>query len=243
MTSRTKDKIPIVELFGPTIQGEGALCGQVSYFLRTGGCSWNCTWCDSMHAVDPKEVRKRAENLSAVEIIDRIGRLASSTRKHAWVTLTGGDPVLWDMEKVVLGLRLSGFRVAVETQGFLWKDWLEHCDLVTASPKPPSSGMADRFRIDRLQKYAVRMGSRIVMKIVCFDDVDLDWAAKLHDRFPKIRFYLSSGTPVDDADPTAAILGGYRRLTEAVLGRSMLHDATVLPQVHALLWPGVKMGR
>ena len=43
------------------------------------------------------------------------------------MTLSGGDPLLWNMHAVVLGLRLSGFKVAVETQAHLWKDWLEDC--------------------------------------------------------------------------------------------------------------------
>lgn len=53
-------KFPVVELFGPTIQGEGAVAGQFSHFVRFGGCPRRCSWCDSMHAVLPEEVQKNA---------------------------------------------------------------------------------------------------------------------------------------------------------------------------------------
>ena len=46
-------QLRIAEVFGPTIQGEGALIGEPTVFVRTGGCDYRCAWCDSMHAVDP----------------------------------------------------------------------------------------------------------------------------------------------------------------------------------------------
>jgi 7-carboxy-7-deazaguanine synthase len=231
--------IPIIELFGPTVQGEGALCGQVSYFLRTGNCTFRCSWCDSMHAVDPKLVKKNRAMMTSFEILKRIQDLAPEV--PAWVTLTGGDPVIWDLASVISGLHLNGFRVAVETQAVLWKDWLEACDLVTASPKGPSSGMVDKFDVAILQKYEARLGDRWVIKIVCFDDEDLEWAGRIHAKFPGVKFYLSSGTPVDG--DVGDILGGYTELVEKVLRRPLFHDVTILPQLHTLTWPGEKLGR
>jgi len=37
--------IVISEIFGPTIQGEGALAGRLTVFVRTGGCDSRCNWC------------------------------------------------------------------------------------------------------------------------------------------------------------------------------------------------------
>ena len=37
--------ILISEIFGPTIQGEGALIGRPTVFVRTGGCDFRCDWC------------------------------------------------------------------------------------------------------------------------------------------------------------------------------------------------------
>ena len=37
---RDKEKMPIMEVFGPTIQGEGMVIGQKTIFIRTGGCDF-----------------------------------------------------------------------------------------------------------------------------------------------------------------------------------------------------------
>ena len=54
MTQTVDGDIRISEIFGPTIQGEGALIGQPTVFVRTGGCDYRCAWCDSLHAVDSR---------------------------------------------------------------------------------------------------------------------------------------------------------------------------------------------
>ena len=33
-------KIPVIEIFGPTIQGEGMVVGQKTMFVRTAGCDY-----------------------------------------------------------------------------------------------------------------------------------------------------------------------------------------------------------
>lgn len=38
-------KITVAECFGETMQGEGALAGCVTAFVRTGGCDFTCFWC------------------------------------------------------------------------------------------------------------------------------------------------------------------------------------------------------
>ena len=48
----------VVEVFGPTVQGEGPYAGRVCHFLRLGGCDYRCSWCDTPYAVDPAQVRK-----------------------------------------------------------------------------------------------------------------------------------------------------------------------------------------
>ena len=35
-------KVPVMEIFGPTIQGEGMVIGQKTMFVRTAGCDYSC---------------------------------------------------------------------------------------------------------------------------------------------------------------------------------------------------------
>src|SRR3954464_167518 len=81
-------RIGVVEIFGPTIQGEGPLAGSKTMFVRLGGCDYRCTSCDSLHAVIPSAVKKHARYLTAEEITDELVRLRGISGTE-WVTLSG----------------------------------------------------------------------------------------------------------------------------------------------------------
>jgi len=54
-------KLPVLEIFGPTIQGEGMVVGRKTMFVRTAGCDYRCSWCDSAFTWDGSakdEIRK-----------------------------------------------------------------------------------------------------------------------------------------------------------------------------------------
>lgn len=235
------DHILISEIFGPTIQGEGPLAGQTSHFIRTAGCAYRCAWCDSMYAVDPVQIKESAERLTQSEIVDRLQELPSAL----WVTLSGGDPVAWDLSELCVRLHstTSSYRIAVETQGALWRDWLTICDQITCSPKSPSSGMARLISVPTLQKYVACLGERLAFKFVVFNEEDLFWAHRIQTWLGKNRyrgrFYLSAGTPLGSGVEGA--LNSTRWLVQKVLEHSSdFRDYTVLPQLHVLLWNGEK---
>ena len=70
------NRFPVVEVFGPTIQGEGELAGVPTAFVRFGGCDYRCTWCDSLHAVLPEDVRE-APRMTATRCGDAAGSRAA----------------------------------------------------------------------------------------------------------------------------------------------------------------------
>lgn len=225
--------IPVVEVFGPTIAGEGNIAGEQTLFLRTGYCDYRCSWCDSMHAVDPEQVKQNAEWLSPVAIVDRL--LEQDLGSTPWVSLSGGNPVMHvGLGLVVEALHEEGYKVNVETQGSMWQDWLELCDVVTVSPKPPSSGMSDRRDDATLDRILVELDQSI-LKVVAFNRHDLAWAATLAGAYHEVPFYLSIGTEPDDTRDT--LLDRYRDIADYLLEvRSPLNRAAILPQMHVLLW-------
>lgn len=232
--------IPVVEIFGPTIQGEGAEAGIPTHFIRVGGCDFRCSWCDTMYAVDPEVVRATAERLSSQEIVARVEAL---TGRPDWVTISGGNPALHALADVVAGVRAAGFRVSVETQGSRWAPWLATVDRLTISPKPPSSGMATPRNAEQfdtfMNKAMTTAGSVGVLKIVIFDDGDLAWARELAGRWPELPLYISAGTPVPAGPNVRDVVGEhYRWLCEAVARESELAHGRVLPQLHVIAWKG-----
>lgn len=232
---------PVVEIFGPTIQGEGPDAGVPAYFVRFGGCDYRCSWCDSMHAVDPAEVRANAERLTTEQVADRLGELPAGP---GLVVLSGGNPALLDLDALVVALKQDDRRVAVETQGSRWRDWLANVDRLVISPKPPSSGMAGAKELNTFQAFMsnVSDASGPVLKIVVFDQADLDWAAARHRDHPRLPLFLSAGTDVGlpEDETLSRLRERYRWLCEAVARRRDLRDARVQPQLHVIAWGTAK---
>jgi len=98
------DPIRVSEIFGPTIQGEGALIGLPTVFVRTGGCDYRCAWCDSLHAVDA-EFRHEWTPMQAGEIMAEVARLSGG--RPLLVTLSGGNPAIQPLAPLIDGLSLG----------------------------------------------------------------------------------------------------------------------------------------
>src|SRR5262249_50968472 len=118
--SRPGKTFPVVEIFGPVLQGEGRMIGTPTLFVRLGYCDYRCRWCDTLYAVLPDQVREHSIRLSAAAIHDQLDALDTAV---PWVTLSGGNPVLHDLAELVALLHASGRKLAVETQGTLFRDW------------------------------------------------------------------------------------------------------------------------
>lgn len=234
---------PVIEVFGPTVQGEGVLAGVVTHFIRFGGCDYRCSWCDSLYAVLPDQVRANAEKLTLAELHHRVAELDGDPE---WVTLSGGNPAMLELGPVVTTLRNQGFKIAVETQGSRWRDWLGNVDCLTVSPKPPSSGMADKTSTD-LPAFMARAGEAIVpgqddaLKIVVFDEGDLAWAGAIFSMYPEWPAFLSVGTDPPEANEDQVttlckIANRYQWLCEQVSRDSLFAGVRVLPQLHVIAW-------
>ncbi len=235
---RARVSFPVIEIFGPTIQGEGPDAGRPAYFVRFGGCDFRCSWCDSMFAVDPERVRREARQLAPEEIIYELQGLLGGPDL---VVLSGGNPVLLDLDPLIEGLHESGFEVAVETQGSRWKPWLAAVDHLVVSPKGPSSGMdtpAHRQALERFLAQAREAGADPTLKAVIFDDADLEHARSLAGRYPELALHLSTGTDVGlaDAETLDRLLQRLRWLSERVASDAAFRRARVGTQQHVLAW-------
>ncbi len=116
----------VKEMFGPTLQGEGAHAGRACVFLRFAGCNLACDWCDTDFAPEG------ALRHTAAEIVARLHAL--DTSKTARVIVTGGEPTLqWDAP-LAAAVREAGFRVHMESNGT--RPLGAPVDWLTVSPKP-----------------------------------------------------------------------------------------------------------
>jgi 7-carboxy-7-deazaguanine synthase len=240
---RTGVRFPIVEIFGPTLQGEGPDAGRPAYFIRFGGCDFRCSWCDSMYAVEPAQVRGDARHLDSGEIVTELATLEAGPDL---VVLSGGNPALLELAPLIDALHSTGCQVAVETQGSRWKAWLADVDLVVVSPKGPSSEMDTPPHRDSLHRFltsARDAGAPVVLKPVVFDAADLGFARCLASRYPDLPLYLSTGTDVgkSDAATIEGLRGRLRWLSEHVARDAAFRRAHVGIQQHVLAW-GTRRG-
>jgi len=115
-------KLPIMESFY-TIQGEGYYSGSAAYFIRVAGCDVGCHWCDVKESWD-----------SNIHPVISITMLVDNAIKHSkMVVITGGEPLMWNMNPLTKLLKQNGIKVHVETSGSntLTGSW----DWICLSPK------------------------------------------------------------------------------------------------------------
>lgn len=87
-------------------QGEGALLGEPTVFVRLAGCSIGCAGCDTNY--------RPAHDWTPLEIAFRAVAVRGVAR---WAWITGGEPTDHDLGPLADALRAEGFLVAVATAG------------------------------------------------------------------------------------------------------------------------------
>lgn len=98
--------LPLMEEFY-TIQGEGFHTGTAAYFIRLGGCDVGCHWCD---VKESWEVLKHP--LTSIDII-----VNHASEKANLAVITGGEPLMWNLESLTKALKEKGMLVNIETSG------------------------------------------------------------------------------------------------------------------------------
>lgn len=230
--------IRISEIFGPTIQGEGALIGQPTIFVRTGGCDYRCSWCDTLYAVESK-YRHDWTPMSAQQIMDEVETLSNKT--PLMISLSGGNPATQDCSELIALGQSMGYRFALETQGSIAQDWFKDLDVLTLSPKPPSSEMKTNW--DRLDECIKAAGNttEIVLKIVIFNDHDYAYAQNVAARYPDFDLYLQAGNDQVGADiiDMDKLYERMRWLSDKAASDQWF-NIRILPQLHVMLWGNLR---
>ena len=102
-------EVLISEIF-TSLQGEAKYTGNVTTFIRLGGCPFKCSYCDQ------KESRAGGEQLTFDEIMAEVRR-----RNNKYVCITGGEPLMQynDVLPLIYELNQFGYTVSIETSGLI----------------------------------------------------------------------------------------------------------------------------
>ncbi len=100
------EMLPLMEEFY-TIQGEGFHTGTAAYFIRIGGCDVGCHWCDVKESWNAKLHPATASD-SIIENASKFGNT---------VVVTGGEPLMWNMNYLTQHLQNNTIKTHIETSG------------------------------------------------------------------------------------------------------------------------------
>ncbi len=151
-TSNSDFEYPLMEDFY-TIQGEGVHTGKAAYFIRLAGCDVQCWWCDVKESWDESAHPK----VKTADIVDRAQKSGAGI-----AVITGGEPLLHNLEALTIELKKAGMQVHIETSGS--SPLSGSLDWITLSPK--------RFKkpLDEVFPYVDEL------KVVVLTNKDLEWA-------------------------------------------------------------------
>jgi organic radical activating enzyme len=165
-----------MELFY-SLQGEGYHQGKAAFFIRLAGCDVGCVWCDVKDSWDAS----KHPVLSVEEIV-----AAAAAHPSRIAIVTGGEPLLHQLDPLTTALRAAGFQTHIETSGSSpmsgsW-DWVCLSPKKFKAPLPESVKAADE------------------LKVVVFNKSDFDWANSfVNDLAADCKKYLQPEWEKSDA--------------------------------------------
>lgn len=135
------ERLPLVEEFF-TLQGEGYHTGKAAYFIRLGGCDVGCSWCDSRFSWNPN----LHPMVDTEAIIDRVVKSGTNS-----VVVTGGEPLMWNLDCLCLGLKKLNINTFIETSGVYklsgeW-DWICLSPKINMPPVIELCNVADELKV------------------------------------------------------------------------------------------------
>ena len=159
--------LPVMEHFY-TLQGEGYFQGRAAYFIRLGGCDVGCVWCDVKDSWD-------ADKHPSIEIDFLIKEIKKTSAQI--VVITGGEPLLHNLDALTSELKNAGLQTNIETSGSspLSGKW----DWICLSPKKFKEALPE----------VINVASEL--KIIVYNKSDFAWAEKYAALVPaSCKLYL-----------------------------------------------------
>ena len=181
-------RLPIMESFY-TIQGEGFYKGSAAYFIRIAGCDVGCHWCDVKESWD-----------SDIHPIFSIETIVEKAKKHSeMVVVTGGEPLMWNMNPLTELLKKNNLKIHIETSGSnkltgVW-DWICLSPKRRKSPLEKIYEEANELKIIVFNKYDLKYAEEQAKKVSkkCILYLQPEWEMR-DNMVPIIVDYVKKNT-------------------------------------------------
>ncbi len=176
--------LPVMEHFY-TIQGEGAHTGKAAYFIRLGGCDVGCHWCDVKESWNPK-----LHPLLDAE------QVAETAAKHSkTIVLTGGEPLMWNLNILTQKLKDLGCTIHIETSGAYpmsgQLDWITLSPKKTGLPLEEIYSKANELKVIVFNQHDFKFAQEQAAKVSaqCKLYLQSEWS-KRDEMYPKITDFI-----------------------------------------------------
>lgn len=223
----------ISEVFS-SLQGEGTHLGERHLFIRFEECNIHCGYCDEIH--------KKGHEISLSDLMKQVLQLEKESGPHSFVSLTGGEPLLYQtfLKPLLVLLKENGFRTYLETNGILWKAFdevMDWCDCIAMDMKTASVTKDRNYDEDhrRFLKRAIRR--ECFIKIVISKEINVaefQQQIKIIEETapaaPLLLMPLSAEIEGHEDPALMEIMGGLQRLAA-----SSLKDVRIVPRLHRIL--------
>ena len=165
---KDQDKLPVLECFY-SVQGEGAHSGKPAFFIRLAGCNVNCHWCDVKESwsVDDEQY------ISINQIMNKVKKA-----KTNFVVITGGEPLLYNLDLLTKELKKLNKKIHLETSGT--QPLSGSFDWICFSPKKFKKPLDIFYKVSD------------ELKIVICNRSDFKWAESHVQLLKKILLYFCS---------------------------------------------------
>ena len=164
-------RLPVMEAFY-TIQGEGFFQGRAAYFIRLAGCDVGCVWCDVKESWDASK-----HPMKSIEEIIAKANQDSPVSENRLAVVTGGEPLLHNLDELTSELKKNGFQTNIETSGS--SPISGYWDWICLSPKKFKAPLTEVIDIAN------------ELKVVVFNKSDFDWAETYASQVPSnCKLYL-----------------------------------------------------
>ena len=179
----------IAEIFF-SVQGEGALVGTPSVFVRTSGCNLRCVWCDTPYA----SWRPEGPDQALPAILSDVLRYGCR-----YVVVTGGEPMIApEIVPLTQELARARLHITIETAGTVYAPVV--CHLMSISPKLANSTPSGHWAAKHERR---RIQPEILKRLMAACDYQLKFVVASPADLPEIKTLLEQ---IGARDPARVIL-------------------------------------
>jgi len=210
--------VSINEIFY-SIQGEAKNSGKPTIFIRTAGCPFRCSYCDTEYAFTEGNKFKISNIISKIK-----------SYKTNYVTVTGGEPLAQKNTIILLSALLNNsYNVSIETSGLLDISDIPNDIEIVMDIKTPSSNEDSK----NIKNNLSIIKKTDVIKFVIGNREDYEWSKDILIKNCLSNFKNIYFSPVHDALNLSD-------LADWILSDNL--NVTLQLQLHKYIW-GDERGR